>query len=182
MRTKNILALKTLVRVGETFGDSLGDTCWVHVLKCCSRYEHLHALAGGFDDSCVFLNDKNEIGSTSTVEGSSNTPTRLFSRDSSAEIILSSTATPLTAHATDSGVSKNDDDKNATAVAVAAEQFARKASMHDAKISLVPLNPSLLRRNTCSNSYIQIVSTLYSTIRSDYRVKLLWISCVLCAE
>ena len=139
MRTKNILALKTLVRVGETFGDSLGDTCWVHVLKCCSRYEHLHALAGGFDDSCVFLNDKNEIGSTSTAEGSSNTPTRLFRRDSSAEIILSSTATPLTARATDSGVSKNDDDKNATAVAVAAEQFARKASMHDAKISLVPL-------------------------------------------
>ena len=133
MRTKNILALKTLVRVGETFGDSLGDTCWVHVLKCCSRYEHLHALAGGFDDSSVFLNTKDEIIVPSGLGG--HTPNRLFRRDSSAEIILTSPST-TTMRATGTDASSGDD---ALAAAAVAEQLARKASMHDAKISLVPL-------------------------------------------
>lgn len=142
MRTKNILALKTLVRVGETFGDSLGDTCWVHVLKCCSRYEHLHALAGGFDDSSVFLSAKDEATALSSGGGSgvgggasSNTPNRLFRRDSSAEIIL---ASPSTSVRTTGIVDANTSD-DAVAAAAVAEQLARKASMHDAKISLVPL-------------------------------------------
>ena len=114
MRTKNILALKTLVRVGETFGDSLGDTCWVHVLKCCSRYEHLHALAGGFDDSSVFLNTKDEIIVPSGLGG--HTPNRLFRRYSSAEIILTSPST-TTMRATGTDASSGDDALVAAAVA-----------------------------------------------------------------
>ena len=143
MRTKNIMALQTLVKVGEAFGDNLGDTCWVHVLKCVSRYEHLHALAGGFDDSSVFLSNQEPSSSSSVIvstnifnktNGSNTTPNRLFRRESSSEITLQNSFEQLSTPQPLSVMSNNDAAANAAAM-----QLARKASMHDAKISPVPL-------------------------------------------
>lgn len=54
MRSKNVIAVRTLTRVAIENGNTLGKM-WTTVLACVSTYEHLYALANGFDDSALFL-------------------------------------------------------------------------------------------------------------------------------
>lgn len=75
MRSKHVFALKTLVRVAIENGNDLGEA-WTKVLACVSRYEHLYALASGFNDSSLFLEE-----STEQTDGAQARP-RLFRRTS----------------------------------------------------------------------------------------------------
>lgn len=76
MRSKNVMAVRTLARVAIENGNTMGKM-WTTVLACVSRYEHLYALANGFDDSALFLD--------SGYNGDENVPSRprLFRRKSS---------------------------------------------------------------------------------------------------
>ena len=74
MRSKNVMAMKTLIRVSVDNGNDFGQV-WTLILSCVSRYEHVYSLANGFDDSSLFLD------ATHAVENQTqNTRPRLFRR------------------------------------------------------------------------------------------------------
>jgi len=56
MRAKHVEALRALVAAAEHDANNLG-AAWVHVLRCVSRYEHLHNLGSGFNDASLFTPD-----------------------------------------------------------------------------------------------------------------------------
>ena len=56
MRAKHVEALRALVAAAEHDANNLG-AAWVHVLRCISRYEHLHNLGSGFNDASLFTPD-----------------------------------------------------------------------------------------------------------------------------
>ena len=53
MRAKHVSAVKTLVRAAIENGNELGEM-WTTILACVSKYEHVYALANGFNDSSLF--------------------------------------------------------------------------------------------------------------------------------
>ena len=77
MRSKNVMAMKTLIRVSVDNGNDFGQV-WTLILSCVSRYEHVYSLANGFDDSSLFID-----ASYATEEQTHNSRPRLFRRSSS---------------------------------------------------------------------------------------------------
>jgi len=75
MRTKNVSAMKTLIRVSIDNGNDLGQM-WTLILSCVSRYEQVYCLANGFDDSALFL----DASYASAGEQTQSTRPRLFRR------------------------------------------------------------------------------------------------------
>ena len=89
MRTKNVIAVKTLVRVAIENGNDLGDM-WTTILACVSRYEHLYALASGFNDSSLF----SESGYSRDDDAQKQARPRLFRRSISSDRALKSPLAP----------------------------------------------------------------------------------------
>ena len=78
MRSKNVVAVKTLVGVAIENGNDLGTAMWTKVMACVSRYEHLYALANGFNDSSLFM----DSGFAGEENENVQTRPRLFRRSS----------------------------------------------------------------------------------------------------
>jgi len=63
MRAKHVSAVKALVRIAIENGNELGEM-WTTILACVSKYEHVYALANGFNDSSLFsdsAHDEDEL-------------------------------------------------------------------------------------------------------------------------